>query len=172
MKKLLCSTFLLLLSVLSHAQKGNNQLSIGPEIDVPVGSFADAYKLGVGGSFKVLYGIAKAGQITFTTGYSVFKGKSGTTGGYSYAGQTFSILPFLLGYRHNFQSFYAEAQYGIAIYKTKVTGFDFSETRLTRGVGIGYVTKSLDLGLRYQNHVSASLFALRAAYNIKLKNKK
>jgi hypothetical protein len=159
----------LAISSVSQAQKGNNQVSIGPELDVPVGSFATAYKIGVGGSVKGLYGIGKAGQITFTTGYSVFKGKSGSSGGYSFEGQTFSVIPLLLGYRYNYQSFYAEVQYGVAVYKTKVTGFDFSETKLTRGIGIGYVAKALDLGLRYQNHKGASLFGIRAAYNINFK---
>ena len=156
---------LFLIMQASHAQKGNNQISIGPEVDLPIGSFGDAYSVGFGGTIKGLYGIGSAGQVTLTTGYLHFKGKSGTTNGYSFAGQTFSIIPYLVGYRHNFKPWYVEPQLGLASYNTKAGSFKFSETRFTYGLGAGYMMNNLDLGLRLQSHTGATLLAFRAAYS-------
>ncbi len=146
-----------------HAQKGNNQISIGPEVDLPVGTFGDAYKLGFGGTIKGLYGIGSAGQITFTTGYIGFKDKSGL-----YEDQKFNIIPLVAGYRQNFKTLYVEPLVGFASYKTKIPGFSETETRLTYGIGVGY-SGVVDLGLRFQSHEGISLIALRAAYVIKFK---
>jgi len=163
------SICLFLLVQAGNAQKGNNQISIGPELDLPIGNFSTAYSVGFGGTVKGLYGIGTAGQITLTTGYLHFKGKSGTNNGYSFADQTFTIIPYMLGYRHNFKPWYVEPQVGLASYTTKAGSFKFNETRLTYGIGGGYVMRNLDLGLRFQSHVGASLVALRVAYNISLK---
>ncbi len=169
MKRIILSlTLLLAICLVGHAQKGNNQVNIGPEVDLPVGTFGDAYKAGFGVTAKGLYGVGKSGQITFTTGFQSLKGKSGTVDGYSYSGQTISIIPYLAGYRQNFKSLYVEPQLGFATYKTKVPDFHFSETRLTYGIGVGYSMKVVDLGLRYQSHEGYSMVALRAAYNINL----
>ena len=150
----------------AHAQKGNNQISIGPEVDLPAGTFGDAYKAGFGGTVKGLFGVGTSGQITFTTGYIGFKGKGESL----YADQKFSIIPLLAGYRQNFKALYVEPLIGLASYKTKVADFSETETRFTYGAGIGY-SGVVDLGLRFQTHEGASLFALRAAYVIKFKKK-
>lgn len=157
------------LSCVSHAQKGKNQINFGPELDLPVGALGSAYKLGFGGTIKGLFGIGKSGQITFTTGYSGYKGKSGSVDGFDYGSQKFSIIPLLAGYRQNFKSLYVEPQLGMGIYKTKVEDFSFSETRFTYGVGAGYSNDIVDLGLRFQSHEGASIIALRAAYVINFK---
>ncbi|HEY8657450.1 MAG TPA: hypothetical protein VIL78_00320 [Hanamia sp.] len=160
---------LLVASQISFAQKGNNQIGIGPEVDFPMGTFGDAYKVGFGGTVKGLLGVGQSGQITLTLGYSTFKGKSGTTGGYSYAGQTYNIIPYLLGYRNNFKAFYIEPQLGFASYTTKVTGFKETETRFTYALGAGYNIHSFDLGLRFQSHEGSSFLGARIAYTINLK---
>ncbi len=158
---------LLSISFVSHAQKGN-QINIGPELDIPMGTFGDAYKIGFGGTVKGLLGVGKSGQFTLTTGYLYFKGKSSGTGGYSYADQKFSIIPYLLGYRYYFKDLYVEPQLGMASYTTKAGGSGITETRFTYGAGAGYSMKAIDLGLRFQTHEGASLVAIRAAYNINL----
>jgi hypothetical protein len=160
---------LLVLSFVGNAQKGNNQISIGPEVDLPIGSFNDIYKVGFGGTIKGLLGVGTAGQVTLMTGFSSFKGKSSGAGGFDFSSQTFNIIPILLGYRQNFSGFYAEPLAGLAIYKTKVTGFSESETRFTYGIGAGYAQKAVDLGLRWQSHEGATLLALRIAYALSLK---
>src|ERR1043165_7804117 len=135
---------LFVFSFIGNAQKGNNQISIGPEVDLPLGSFNDAYKVGFGGTIKGLLGVGNAGQVTLLTGYSYFKGKSSGVGGYNYSSYSFSIIQILLGYRHNFSGFYVEPEAGMGIYRTKVSSVSASETRFTYGGGVGYAQKALD----------------------------
>ena len=161
---------LLAASLTSFAQKGNNQISIGPEVGIPMGTFGDAYSVGFGGTVKGLLGVGQSGQLTLTLGYLHFKGKSGTSNnGYSYANQTFNIIPYLIGYRHNIKAFYIEPQLGFASYTTKVTGEKISETRLTYALGTGYTMHSFDIGIRFQSHEGTSFLGVRAAYVFNLK---
>lgn len=170
-------TFLVLgffLVTFSHAQTGNNQIGIGAEFNVPLGSFGDAYKTGFGGTIKGLYGVGKSGQLTLTTGYSAFKGKSETNLGYSYAGQTFTIVPILAGYRHHFTGLYAEPQIGVTVNGTKASGMHVETmTKFAFAVNVGYEINGLDLSLRYHTEGDVlSLFAARIGYNFGLGAKK
>lgn len=109
MKKILLSivSFVLLVNC-CFAQKGNNQIGIGAEADIPLGSYS-GYNMGFGGNVKGLYGIGAVAQLTLTAGYSSFSSKSGSI----YQGQTLSLLPILAGYRYNLVSgLYGEAQTG------------------------------------------------------------
>ena len=151
-----------ILTLAGHAQTGHNQVSIGPEADIPVGTFGNAYKTGFGGTIKGLYGVGKTGQVTLTTGYSSFSGKD------IYSGQTFGILPILLGYRANLTGLYIEPFLGMARYATKAGTYTFNETRFTYGGGIGFAMKALDLGARLQSHQGATLVAIRLAYAFNL----
>jgi hypothetical protein len=167
---LLFAALILAVSMTTFAQQGNNQVGIGAELNVPLGSFGDAYKTGFGGTIKGLYGIGKAGQLTFTTGYSAFKGKSETSFGYSYEGQTFSMVPLLAGYRHHFTGFYLEPQLGVTINGTKASGIKVeSMTKFAAALNVGYEIKGLDLSLRYHTEGDVlSLFAARVGYNLNL----
>src|SRR4051794_17151591 len=99
MKKVfILSVSLLLVTLGTYAQAGKFQLNVGPEVNIPVGSFGDFYKTGFGGSLKALYGVSKSGQVTLTAGYSSFKGK-GNVNGFNYSSLKLGILPILLGYR-------------------------------------------------------------------------
>lgn len=165
MKKI--SLFLVLFVTLAfagQAQTGHNQISIGPEVDIPVGSFGDIYKTGFGGTIKGLWGVGTAGQVTLMSGYSTFKGKNQGSGGFDYSGMKFGIIPILVGYRQNFNGLYVEPQLGEAIYTTKSGGFKEHETRFTYGGGIGFSMNALDLGARIQSHEGATLVAIRLAY--------
>jgi hypothetical protein len=164
MKKINLLFLFLCVSLIGFAQQGKNQLSFGPEINIPAGNFADAYKMGFGGTIKGLYGIGSSGQLTLMLGYSSFKGKSGSSGGYSYSDQTLNIIPYLLGYRQNLKSIYIEPEVGFATYATKISSFKETETRLTYALALGYALQHFDLGLRYQSHVGMSLLAVRLAY--------
>jgi len=166
MKKIcFVSLFLFAFAFISKAQKGNNEVGIGAELNVLLGSYKDAYGAGFGGSVKGLYGVGKAGQLSLTLGYSGFKGKSGTL----YNGQKFSLIPILVGYRHHFSSFYLEPQLGVTNDKTKIPGFTFSETKFTAALNVGYLVHGFDLSIRYHTEGDVlSLFAVRAGYNFPL----
>jgi len=150
MKKLFLAIAIAAISVTSYAQKGTNQIGVGGDVGIPIGDFGDAFKTGFGGYAKGLFGIGEAGQITFTTGYSAFKAKN--LG--SDESVTASIIPLLLGYRHNFNGFYAEPQVGYNIFGAKAKYLGQSESDSQGGfgyaIGIGYVVSNVDLGVRYQ----------------------
>jgi hypothetical protein len=106
MKKLLLLTAIVTVSLLSQAQKGNNQIGIALEVAVPLGDFGDAAKAGFGGLIRGAFGVGTAGHITLTTGYSSFRSKSDIEDALSADKITYSVIPILAGYRHNFSGFY------------------------------------------------------------------
>ena len=149
------------------AQQGTNQIGIAAEVGLPMGDFGDAYKTGIGGSVKALFGIGTAGQITFTTGYSKFKGKEDHLFDYSA-----SIIPLLAGYRHNFSGFYVEPQVGYGIHGVKVEDESDSDGAFTYAVGVGYAKSGFDAGVRYQgaskDGSTTSLIGIHVGYNFTL----
>jgi hypothetical protein len=159
----------------AKAQTGKNQIGIGVDLGLPMGDFGDAAKLGIGGYAKYLHGVGSAGQITLTTGYQSYKVKSDLLD----AGESgsFSIIPILAGYRHNFNGLYVEPQVGYGIYGTKFkgSGFDVSESSgaFTWAIGAGYaMAEGLDLGVRYQSASkdgsTTSLIGIHVGYNFSL----
>jgi hypothetical protein len=169
MKKILFSIMAVFLSAgFCYAQKGNNQVAIGVEADLPLGSYS-GYNVGFGGNLKGLYGLGSASQLTLTAGYSSFSAKSGGI----YNGQTLTLLPILAGYRYNLASgLYGEGQVGLATLTTKIPGFSFSQTNFAAAINVGYVIKGFDVSVRYYTEGDVmSMFALRLAYNISLGKK-
>lgn len=171
MKKLLFSlAFIIVASIAANAQSGTIKIGIGAEAGIPVGDAKDALKTGFGGSAKALFGIGNAGQVTFTTGYSAFKGKN-LEEGYK---ATLSVIPLLAGYRQNFSGFYVEPQAGVGIIGEKDEYGGQSETgsttKFTWAVGAGYVISNVDIGVRYQRSEADggnfSLVGIKVAYNI------
>jgi Outer membrane protein beta-barrel domain len=150
MKKLFLAIAIAAISTTGYSQTGNNQIGVGGDFAIPMGDFGDAFKTGFGGYAKGLFGIGQAGQITFTTGYSSFKAKDLA----SDESLTASIIPLLLGYRHNFSGFYVEPQAGYNIFgaKAKYLGQSSSDSKGGFGyaIGIGYIVSKVDLGVRYQ----------------------
>jgi hypothetical protein len=160
------------------AQKGNNKIGVGADLSFPTGDFGEAFKTGFGGYVKGMYGIGEAGQITFTTGYSGFKLKNSIDD----FKMTTSIIPLLAGYRHNFQSFFAEPQIGYGIYgikvETDIEGLEGKESEgaFTWALNAGYVfNDKIEVSARYQSGhkdgSSQSLFGLRVGYNFSLGSK-
>lgn len=157
----------------AHAQTGKNQIGIAFEVGLPMGDFKDAFKTGFGGSLKYLHGLGTAGQVSLTSGYTTFNAKD-VPSGYTVRS---SIIPILLGYRHNFSGLYIEPQAGYGIYGSKVKGGGFDESNsdgaFTWAIGLGYaMEQGLDIGARYQsaskNNSTTSLIGLHLGYNFSL----
>ena|SRR5215203_5043287 len=157
----------------AKAQQGKNQIGIAAEAALPLGDFADSHKTGIGGSVKGLFGIGQAGQITFTTGYTSFKGEE-STDDFKY---TATIIPLLAGYRHNFTGgLYVEPQLGYGIYGSKVEIMDEDETdsegAFTYAIGLGFAASGFDAGVRYQgaskDGSTTSFVGIRVGYNFTL----
>lgn len=171
--------FLVLASVFAlsaaNAQSGKNQVGIGAEVGV---STQSGSKASFGGSAKYLHGVGSAGQVTLSVDY-LASSRTDNISGTEYK-TTGSILPVMLGYRHNFSGFYAEPQLGYVNnhFTTKQNG-----TKLMSGssgsfgyaLGVGYaMEQGLDLGVRFLNTTesgSKGLFVFRVGYNFSLGGK-
>ena len=152
-------------ALLSHAQRGNNQIGVAFEAGIPTGDFGDAVKAGFGGSAKGLLGVGTAGQVTLTVGYTSFTFKD-------FSDVHWTILPVLLGYRHNFSGFYVEPQAGYGSYAYKQSGVSVSTGEFTWAIGLGYAMSGFDIGARYQSaskdNSTVSLVGLHVGYNFSL----
>jgi hypothetical protein len=175
MRKFLIATILGAASFMgANAQTGHNQIGIGPEVAIPLGDFGDGFNTGFGGSVKGMFGIGAAGQVTLTSGYTIFKAKNLPSG----VDVKASIIPILLGYRHNFNGFYVEPQAGYGILGSKVSGagspYDGSDSDggFTWAAGIGYaMQQGIDIGARYQSTEkdgSTALIGFTVRYNFSL----
>ncbi len=159
MKKLILFLFFFAVIVtVATAQKGNNQIGIAAEMGLPIGHFDNDFNTGFGGSVKGLYGMGKAGQLTFTTGYTYYKAK-GELADFFHASS--AIIPFLAGYRLNKSGFYAEPQIGFGLYRAQIKGYSEGKSSETDGaftyaIGIGFVTHGIDAGVRYQGSKKGS----------------
>lgn len=173
MKKLFLGTVLLFFTViLTQAQKAPTQLGVAAELGFPTGDFGDGFKTGFGGSLKGLFGVSKDGQLSFTTGYTRYAYKDNEP---DYKG-SISIVPFLAGYRQNFNGFYLEPQLGYGSYTARVKsgGIKVSNTKggFTYAAGLGYASKGFDIGARYQGAKvdgdNISLIGIHVGYNFSL----
>jgi hypothetical protein len=167
-----------LIAATSFAQKGKNFIGAGADLSLPAGVFGDDFRRGAGAYVKAMLGVGEAGAVTFTTGYSAFKeiadyGDDLAT--------TATIVPLLLGYRHNFNRFFVEPQLGYGIYPYKYNSEDgFStenEGAFTWAAGVGYVfTNKIEVSARYQTANRAGynvgIFGLRLGYNFSLSGSK
>lgn len=176
MKKLFLAICIATISSAAYSQQGNNQIGVGIDLGLPLGDFGDGYSFGYGGYVKGLYGIGTAGQITLTTGYTVFPAKKVLEDALGADKITSSIIPVLAGYRHNFNGFYVEPQLGYGSYGTKIDGGSFSAKgssgAFTYAVGLGFAKGGFDAGVRYQgaskDGSSTSLIGFRVGYNFSL----
>jgi hypothetical protein len=158
----------------SFAQKGNNVIGGGADLGLPMGDFGDHFKTGFGIYGKGMFGVGKAGQVTFTAGYSSFK-ESGDWADFT---TTLNIVPLLIGYRHNFNGLFVEPQIGYSIIGAKINSaeegiFTESDGAFTCAASIGYVfNKQVEVSARYQTGgkqgVNLGLFGLRLGYNFSL----
>jgi hypothetical protein len=168
--------FFLLSASVSFGQKGNNQFIASLEVGVPTGDFKN-FKTGVGASLEALLGVGNHGQVGFTTGYSSFKLKGGT----SSFKQKLSVIPFMFGYRYKAPLIYFEPQIGYGVYSSTIkrtTGGTDTKTSSSNGgftwaIGTGIQLKFIDLGIRYQAGYPGGgdigLFGFHAGYVFKSK---
>ena len=170
MKKiLLLLTFTILIFNCCLAQKGNNQISVGADVNfLASNGYSSIYNPGIGGDIKGLFGIGSASQLTISGAYSSFSGKSSS----SYGDQTLTLLPFMAGYRYNLTGVYVEGQAGLGTLTTKASGFSYSQTNFAAAINIGYIIHGFDISARYYTEGDVvSTFAVRLAYNFNLSRK-
>ncbi|RZJ25413.1 MAG: hypothetical protein EOO48_13690 [Flavobacterium sp.] len=178
MKKVLLLLVVLTMSLAGFSQKGKNAVGIGAEVGIPIGDFSSLCGVGVGGYFKALYGVGSAGQMTFTTGYSVFKVKEEIRVASGVDKVNVRITPLLLGYRQNFSGFYLEPQLGYGLLSAKATLGSVSATEsdgaFTYGTAFGAALQNgLDIGASYRSMSkdgsSTSWISINIGYNFSLR---
>jgi hypothetical protein len=129
----------------SNAQKGNNGLSLNVESSIP----AFQNDRGLGFFLKGAYGIGRSGQLTVSAGVSKFSSKNSIETG----DVTTRLVPFLLGYKRNFQKFFIEPKIGIGEMGGKITkDGDYqrpSVAAMFGGLGSGYTFKRLNVGISF-----------------------
>jgi hypothetical protein len=157
------------------------RLGVGLELGRPIGNAHDISNFELGGTARLQYGLNNSTAITLTSGYYNMFGKSytlpvQTANGPSTVtidGKDLGIIPVKVGIKsflaHRLY-FGAEAGAG---FETKSHYLDGSkDTKLILSPTIGYATKVIDLGLRYEGFFgqgnSYGLIGLRVAYGFGL----
>ena len=103
--------------------------SIGAELSLPIGSFANLYNFGLGGSAEVNFGVANKTALTLNAGYIHYSYKSS----YYYSSAFGHIIPLLGGVEYNFSpSVFGSAQIGISFFSLGST------SAFTYSPGIGF----------------------------------
>lgn len=183
MKKFLTIAAFSFLALSTYAQKGSDYIGLAGDLAIGSGEFGDGLGAGFGVSARGLLGVGKSGQVTLTTGFNGFSARAQL---FDIDVKTkFTIIPILLGYRHNIKGFYFEPRLGVGIYGAKVDGTldgeDISEkdnqAAFTWAIGAGYATtKGLEIGLRYQSgqveSTNMAIFGVHIGYNFNLHGKK
>ncbi|MCX6290551.1 MAG: outer membrane beta-barrel protein [Bacteroidetes bacterium] len=162
---------------------GENRLSIGAELALPMGTFGDMAGMGFGGSVRYEMPMGDNLGLTGTAGYLTFGGKSIDliVAKFSY---TYSMIPIMVGAKYYFQEqqngFYGMGQLGITMtsIKTESTISYFgtsttvsatgSSSDLTFSPGVGYHLDNIDIGANYMivstAGASSSYLGVRLAY--------
>ena len=155
------------------------RLGFGVEGGVPTGNAHSISNIELGGTGRLQYGASSNLAITLTSGYYNFFGKSDP-----YAVNTkyasLGMVPVKAGIKAFVNSgFYFSAEAG-AGFETRAFGVEHGvstegaekDTKLILSPGLGYATKSIDVGVRYENYSGQSnnygLVALRVAYGFGL----
>jgi hypothetical protein len=148
------------------------RLGIGLEAGAPTGNAHDFSNFELGGTARLQYDASKSFAITLTSGYYNMFGKnvSVVTPGGVVTGKAsdLGIVPVKAGIKAFLApSFYFGAEAG-AGFET-ITG---GNTKLILSPGIGYASKSWDIGARYENFSGQGnnygLVGLRIAYGFAL----
>ena len=174
MKKMYVVMLATIISVGVIAQKGKNYLGVGADMSLPMGDFANDYKRGLGVYAKAMLGVGQAGAVTFTIGYSGFK----EIADFDETTSTAVIVPFLIGYRHNFNGFFVEPQLGYALYPYKHNSaedgfYTTTGSAFNWALNAGYMfNNKLEVSARYQTGTSTgitvSVVGFRLGYNFSL----
>jgi hypothetical protein len=152
MKSIAILLCFILIVIIANAQKGGNQLKIIAESGFPI----PGDKPGFGGYLKGLKGIGNAGHVSFTFGVAKFS----STDPDAHSESTYTFIPFLAGYRHNFAHFYIEPQLGLGAFNGKIHfNGDYSRPSNSAffwAINTGYNYNRIDIGIRFQQALRSS----------------
>jgi len=168
MKKILLAVAITAICSGAYAQKDSDKkfhFSIGPEIGFATGDFNVTHSVGVGATVQAENNIGGSTNITLTTGYMSYAGRSAGSGiKFKAAG----IIPLKIGIKYFLsEGFYGAAQLGAGIFSNG-GGTAFAYTPM---IGYEFNTKSgqaVDAGLKYdgysKNSSNLGSVGIRLAY--------
>jgi len=157
------------------------RFGIGVEAGIPTGDIHDYSKFELGGTGRLQYGVNNNVALTLTSGYYNFFGKTYTssvttptgTATSTFKARSLGMIPVKAGVKAFVSDgFYlsGEAGAGFEVHPT-IDGGD-KNTKLILSPGLGYATKSWDIGARYENFSGQGnnygLVGLRLAYGFGL----
>jgi hypothetical protein len=147
------------------------RFGIGLEGGIPTGDARSGSNFELGGTARLQYGVSNNLALTLTSGYYNFFGKTITDPILNTTFKTPSegIIPVKAGIKAFFApSFYFGAEAGAGF---EATGDD-KQVKLILSPGVGYATKSWEVGARYENFSGQGsnfgLIGLRVAYGFGL----
>ena len=157
------------------------RLGVGLELGRPIGNAHDISNFELGGTARLQYGLNNSTAITLTSGYYNLFGKSynerfvtpnGVTN-VTVNAKDLGIVPVKLGIKSFLaHRLYFGAEAGAGFETTSLYHDGSKDTKLILSPTIGYATKVIDLGLRYEGFFgqgnSYGLIGLRVAYGFGL----
>jgi len=187
LKKISAAT-LLLISALSFnlqaqsTKPSNFNISVGPEIGLPVGTLSDRYDWSLGGSIEAEYSIAKDLGLTLNTGvYNLFADNSGYILNEKKYTKDLQVLPVKLGLKYFVAGgLFLQGEAGASFLLNKSDGGYDKSTAFTYAPQISYRiglgnNQFIDAGVKwvgstkYSDHGSSNnLLGIRLAYGFGL----
>ena len=147
--------FALLILVILNASAQHNNISIGPEINLPSGNSTNKSPIGFGGYFKGEMGLSQKFYITGSAAIESFLGKKFLNN----RAATLTYLPLKLGIKYYMdKDFYFEGQTGASFQMNSD-----AKAALAGSLGAGSFIKNrsnnnqLDIGLRYEGWSGSKL---------------
>jgi hypothetical protein len=133
------------------------QFSLGVDLALPLGDFANEYSFGVGPTAVFELPLGDKLAVTLHAGYNILLVQSD----FSEVLESASLLPIQAGVKYFFQEpqkgIYVHAQVGTHLFTEKFKANDLfgreeeseTSTHFSWGLGVGYQLAKFDLGLRY-----------------------
>ncbi|WP_114940363.1 MULTISPECIES: hypothetical protein [Mucilaginibacter] len=157
------------------------RFGVGLEAGIPTGNAHDISKFELGGTARLQYGVSNDLALTLTSGYYNFFGKTYTssfsdntsTTTVTVKGRSLGMIPVKAGIKAFVgDGFYFAGEVGAGFEVHEPVAGAEKNTKLILAPGIGYATKSWDIGVRYENFSGQSnnygLVGLRLAYGFGL----
>jgi hypothetical protein len=169
MKKIILSLAVVAIATLTAtAQKESSdkslKFSIGVEAGLPIGSFKNSSKFGIGGSAQAEYMASENVGLTGRVGYLSFAGKTTTIGEVNVKLASISVIPVMVGGKFYFnEKVFGHAEAGLSFFNRNLGSV------FTYAPGIGVKAgENVEVEVKYQgaskNGGSISFIGLRAAF--------
>ncbi|WP_183558134.1 hypothetical protein [Mucilaginibacter sp. SP1R1] len=157
------------------------RFGVGLEVGAPTGNAHDISNFELGGTARLQYGVSHDLALTLTSGYYNFFGKTVTSrevtpGGVTtvtFKGRSLGMIPVKAGIKAFISNgFYFSAEAGAGFEVHPIIAGGEKDTKLILSPGLGYASKSWDVGVRYENYSGQGnnygLVGLRLAYGFGL----